>query len=111
MPGKLLNNGYYSHSNKGKDTIKVGKISSLSEGKNIFDNHNFKIKSLISKKQKLSTSTPKKSSMTVATKDDSTDDSDNEMEVDSFQDVDEIDQNLSTELLNLSISEGDSHDL
>ena len=49
--------------------------------------------------------------MVVATKDDSTDDSDNEMEVDSFQDVDEIDQNLSTELLNLSISEGDSHDL
>ena len=111
VPGKLLNNGYYIHSNKGKDTIKVGKISSLSEGKNIFDNHNFKIKSLISKKQKLSTSTPKKSSMAVATKDDSTDDSDNEMEVDSFQDVDEIDQNLSTELLNLSISEGDSHDL
>jgi hypothetical protein len=60
--------------------------------------------------EKLSTSTPKKSSMAVATKDDSTDDSDNEMEVDSFQDVDEIDQNLSTELLNLSISEGDSRD-
>jgi hypothetical protein len=32
------------------------------------------------------------------------------MEVDYFEDVDEIDQNLSTELLNLSISEGDSHD-
>ena len=32
------------------------------------------------------------------------------MEVDYFQDVDEIDHNLSTELLTLSISEGDSHD-
>jgi hypothetical protein len=63
-------------------------------GKNIFDNHNFKIKNLISKKQKLSTSTPKKSSMAVATNYDSTDDSDNEMEVDYFEDVDEIDQNL-----------------
>ena len=49
--------------------------------------------------------------MAVATKDDSTDDSDNEMEIDSFQDVDAIDQNVSTELLNLSISEGDSHDV
>jgi hypothetical protein len=111
VTGKLLNNEYYIHSNKGKDTIKVGKTSSLSEGKDIFDNHNFEIKSPISKKQKLSTSTPKKSSMAVATNCDSTDDSDNEMEVDYFEDVDEIDQNLSTELLNLSISEGDSHDL
>jgi hypothetical protein len=52
VPGKLLSNGYYIHSNKGKDTIKVGKTSSLSEGKDIFDNHNFEIKSPISKKQK-----------------------------------------------------------
>ena len=49
VPGKLLNNGYYIHSNKGKDTIKVGKTSRLSEGKDIFDNHNFGFKIHIQK--------------------------------------------------------------
>lgn len=107
IPNQLQKDGYYIHSDNYKETLNIGKTCDLLETAStlfeIENDNSHEIGSPVAKRQKISTSTPRKSDISHDLKEQT--DEEMETEGDKNKSFFDIDADLSRELLDLSISD------